>query len=250
MTDPACPECGEGEDLRGEVVGDDIEVACLTCGTTFRRGTPSCRQCGRTDPVHGTQRMTRFARGTLLAVVGMREVPLCRSCDGDVAASVLDRSQLIPEGYASRFVCGEILEALTVPKPTARRAPPTPRPPIGPAPIPRGQGLGSPSVADQAAPVSSHPQDPTVRQATEAFLGQAREPTDSLCLVLLGTELGASTRLSSLDHQTGEAIALWVDSRFGKAATRRELATATITDLVDHCLREGWLSTDIAATLR
>jgi hypothetical protein len=248
VAETACPACGETEDLRGRASGEDIEVECLTCGTSFDRGTPRCCRCGRTDPVHGSQRMTRFARGMLLAVVGMREVPLCRSCDGDVVALVLDRGQLIPEGYASRFLRGEVDVTLSVAPKATPRAAPTP-PPSAKSPI--VSALRRPAQAPTPPPDQTKLLDPTVRQATEAVLNQAQGPTDSLCLVLLGTELGASTRLSRLDEQTAESLRRWVRAKFGEASTaRRDTAEATIKNIVDHWLREGWLAVDIAADIR
>lgn len=90
-----------------------------------------------------------------------------------------------------------------------------------------------------------------MRQATEVFLREAQGPTDSLCLVLLDTELGASTRLSRLDEQTAESLATWVRATFGEASSaRRDTAETTIRNVVDHWLHEGWLSVDIAAGLR
>lgn len=250
MAVTACPMCGETEDLRGATIGEDIEVLCLTCRARFRRGTAQCRRCGRTDPVHGSQRMTR-ARGTLLAVVGMREVPLCRSCDGEIAARVLDRGQLVPEGYASRFVRGEVDEALPVSPESTRRHTPAPTSSPPPKQVTRSGTVSAPHGPVQAPPVTSKPQDPTVRQATEAFLQQATESVDSLCLVLLGAELGPSTRLSRLDHQAAESVAAGLCEKFGEGASgRRDQAVATVIDLVDHWLREGWLCTDLAAGLR
>lgn len=248
MGEPTCPQCGEDDDLRGELVGDDIEVVCLSCGSRFERGTPRCRRCGRTNPVRGTQRMTRFARGTLLAVVGMREVLLCRSCDDEVANHVLHRAQLVPDDYESRFVSGEVREA-PAPRPATRRQPRSPS-----APVPRASSPAAPSGINAGAgeaKAAVSPTDPTVRQATEAFLEQASEPVDHLCLVLIGTELGASTRLSRLDAQTAETIGAWMASKLGTATQeRREQARTTITALVDHWLAQGWVSTDLASALR
>jgi hypothetical protein len=90
-----------------------------------------------------------------------------------------------------------------------------------------------------------------VRQATEAFLHEAQGPTDSLCLVLLGTELGASIRLSRLGEDTARSLATWARAAFGEASSaRRDSAETTIKDLVDHWLRQGWLTADIAVHLR
>jgi hypothetical protein len=205
--------------------------------------------------------MTRYSRGTLLAVVGMREVPLCPACDQDVVSRVVERGQPIPDGYASRFLRGDVDPASPVDILTAPVRMPPPAPPTD-APTPVSAGRPDPVSDPESAPaarvgapkpppVPAKLQNPTVRQATEAFLRDAEGPADSLCLVLLGTELGASTRLTSLGQDTARLLATWVPATFKDAASaRRASAERTIRDLVDHWLGEGWLETDIAAHLR
>lgn len=246
MLNLACPRCGETEELRGRSVSSEIEVTCLSCGSSFPREAPTCRSCGRPEPVHGSQRMTRYARGLLVAVVGMRDVLLCRVCDDEVAAAVAQRSELVPEGYVSRFLFGEV----------PLLPPPEPRRTSASAPArrtsPRASSDPPRPTPPRAAPVQRDVvQDPTVRQAIEAFLAHSAGPQDSLCLVLLGAELGPSTRVSRLGLERRDALSSWVASKFGEADTpRRRVAVSTIIELADYWTDQEWTTHDIAASLR
>jgi hypothetical protein len=246
MLSLACPRCGETEELRGQSVASQIEITCLSCGSRFPREAPTCRSCGRPEPVHGSQRMTRYARGLLVAVVGMRNVLLCRVCDDEVASAVAQRSELVPEGYVSRFLFGEVP---TLPPPEPRRTSASAQ---EPRISPRAPDDPPRATPPRAAPIQRDVvQDPTVRQAIEVFLAHSTGPQDSLCLVLLGAELGPSTRVSRLGAEHRDALPGWVASKFGEAETpRRHVAVSTIIDLVDHWRDQGWTTHDIAASLR
>jgi hypothetical protein len=189
--------------------------------------------------------MTRYARGLLVAVVGMRNVLLCRVCDDEVASAVARRSELVPEGYVSRFLFGEV-PLLPPPEPRRTSASAEPRT------SPRASADPPRPSPPRAAPVQRDVvQDPTVRQAIEVFLTHSTGPQDSLCLVLLGAELGPSTRVSHLGFEHRDALSSWVAGKFGEADTpRRRVAVSTIIELVDHWRDQGWTTHDIAASLR
>lgn len=88
--------------------------------------------------------------------------------------------------------------------------------------------------------------DPTVRQATEAFLEATDDQADSVVLVLLGTLLGASTRVSALDTaQTADRVVEWLDRTWGSAPSeRRTAAVVTLRSTFGHWRQQGWLGTD------
>ena len=238
----ACPTCGETDALRGRADEDGaIEVTCLACGARWLRDARGCAVCGRAPGVALQQRMTRYARGTLLAVVGAREVTLCPECDADMVTRALADRAPVPEGYVSRFATGRASEpaAAPAPRPAAPRVPRR----LG------GQQVGAPrrAAADGPAPL---PADPTVRQATEHFLGQPGVDADSLTLVLLGGQLGASTRLSALDSdETAARVSGWLDDTFDTAGERRTTALATVRAAFSEWHRQGWLSRDVATRL-
>jgi len=222
-------------------VEGDIAITCERCGAQWMRGEARCKRCGRAGGVSAPQRMTRQPRGTLLAVVGMRQVPLCRSCDADALDDALSRNQPIPEGYVSRFLFGEFT---TTPEPAA---------PVSPRPETRSR----PRLADtKVAPTPSMPEapeliDPTVRQATEAYLESAGSSADALTMVLLGTNLGPSTRLSRLDTPaTASELARWVDQTYGGRREQRDLAVATLCRAFGYWQERGWLTTDPAVGLK
>jgi|GEM_PF-887610 len=240
MHDTACPACGETYALRGRPHDGDIAVTCERCGAEWMRGSPRCRKCGRPDGVELPQRMTRHPRGTLLAVVGVRHVPLCVECDDQVVAPALQHRRPIPEGYVSRFLYGE------------------PARPSGPAAKPRSSPTptGSPSrqvqrIVPTSAPVEtrSEPQvtDPTLRQATEEFLAAAGASADSLTMVLLGSQLGPSTRLRVLDSEkTALFLGTWVEETFGGRPDRRSQAVATLRQAAAYWHERGWIAEGLA----
>jgi len=244
MLETSCPQCGETEDLAGvgaATEGDGIEVRCGACGSVFARGVPCCRSCGGSEWVAGTQQMTRHPRGTLLAVVGGREIRLCAHCDRDVLGQAGGRRPTVPEGYVSRFLRGDDAPVVEAAGAEVRRR--------------RERASGRRLVSVPTPPATEHRpphvSDPTVRQATAAFLEHV-DGADNLCLVLLGSMLGASTRLSAADTpETAERLAEWVTETWRTSPSDKRLsAVGTICDAVDHWRREGWLRTDLASKLR
>jgi hypothetical protein len=237
MHETACPACGETEALRGRPHDGNIAVTCERCGAEWMRGAPRCRKCGRPDGVELPQRMTRHPRGTLLAVVGVREVPLCVECDAEVVGPALQHRRPIPEGYVSRFLYGE--PSRDQRPTTAVRSKPAPR---------RSQErrqqvqqvVQIPSPAVRPEPQIT---DPTLRQATEEFLEAAGGGADSLTMVLLGSKLGPSTRLSALDtEKTALFLAAWVEGTFGGREDRRRQAVATLRQAVAYWSKRGWIT--------
>lgn len=249
MSETACPACGETEALRGRSTGGDITIACEECGAEWMRGEPRCKQCGRPGNASATQRMTRHPRGTLLAVVGVRQVPLCSTCDSAVLIAATQRHQPVPEGYVSRFLFGAVEEgSAELPRPERsprprRRAAATASRAVRPAPTDRAPSKSPPSF-------SPRPADPTVRQATEAFLKEAGSSSDGLTMLLLGTELGAATRLSRVD--TPEAagdLARWAQATFGTRPEHRQHAVDVLRRATTYWTAQGWLKQDLTADL-
>lgn len=243
-----CPACGEAEELRGTTAGDEIEVECLACGHRWTRGALRCRSCAGEASVELPQQMTRHPRGTLLAVTGRRRVRLCPSCDAEVVREGRDTRRPVPEQYVSRFVYGDPRErALERPAPPPTPAVREPRPPRTPAPaVPRRREPGP-----EPAPEPTGPKDPTVRQATEAFLEQA-DAADPITLVLWGQEVGANTRLSRLDApEHDHRPEVWLECTFGaQSEQRRAVARATLAAAFAHWRESGWLGQDLADRLR
>lgn len=252
MPETACPACGETEALQGRPTGEDIAITCGQCGAEWMRGEPRCKQCGRTGGVSAPQRMTRHPRGTLLAVVGVRQVPLCSTCDSEVLTAAMQRHQPVPEGYVSRFLFGAIEERpAEPPRPKAsphshRRAADTVSRTVRPAPT-----TPAPSTAPPQTRASSRPADPTVRQATEAFLNEAGSSSDGLTMVLLGTKIGAATRLSRIDTpETAGELARWVGETFGTRSEQREQAVDVLRRATTYWTAQGWLKLDLTAELQ
>lgn len=80
-----CPTCGEEEALRGERVGEGLQVHCDTCGTEWTRFPgASCDRCGSTDIWVGLRALVERSRGTQLSIVGTVEVTMCWHCDREV----------------------------------------------------------------------------------------------------------------------------------------------------------------------
>ena len=248
MPGPSCPTCGEVVALSGRPEGADIEITCDSCGGRFLRGERRCQACGSTGAVEVEQRMTRHPRGNMLAVVGVRTVPLCPKCDGEVLGDAQAQRRPVPEGYVSRFLYGEVEEFRPVPTRPKR---------LG---GPRGHRPGVARVArlpepDAPARSEAPPRlaDPTVRQAIEQFLLQVEQAADSVTLVLLGAFLGPSTRVSSLDSSLTQAqVAAWFEDRWGKRSAQagREAVLQTLTSLAGYWQHQGWVSLDLAGDLR
>jgi hypothetical protein len=261
-----CPACGEDERLRGRASGDDIEVTCENCGAQWLRGATRCNSCGRADVVIRPQVMTRQPRGNQLAIVGRRELPLCRVCDADAIAESLGGNRPVPETYVSVFLFGRDLPR-HVPREPART---TEHSATGDAPT-----ESTPSIAVEpttpepkrekrayaGSPGPSRPQPspakeqgltrPTARQAIEAYLS-AHPEADSLAMLFLGQHLGPASRLDSLDRPgTAESLFRWFDATWDtRQDERRRTAADAITGAVDHWRAQGWLTEDLAAGLR
>jgi hypothetical protein len=196
MSELSCPGCGESEHLVGRRTRDGIEVTCETCGARWDRGAVRCRSCGGAASVTARQRMTRQPRGTLLAVVGMREVTLCPDCD---------------RGPWTR----------------CRRAA---------GRFPRGTSPGSSSARCPSDRRWPNPPDPLHPRVT---------------VVVLGTMLGSSTRLSQVDDdQTAGALRAWLDRTWGaQAGPRRDHAVGTVRAALGYWRERAWLSRDLTADL-
>lgn len=263
MDETTCPRCGETDDLRGLNIPEtaprdggngspaSIRVHCGACGLDFPRPLSRCRSCGGRDVTTRRQLMTRHPRGTLLAVTGTREVRLCPRCDEAVIDP--DRETPVPERYLSRFAHGAekaaVLTADSVPETSAasraRRARRQPEP--------TRVVVTSPPVSPPA-PAPRASQDPTVREAVAQLLlhsGGAEEHTGhALVMVLLGQELGPSTRMSALDQpETAARLRAWVTGLAG-GPVPPEAAPSALRSFADLCRDRGWVTQDLAAELR
>lgn len=213
MRQTACPSCGERERLQGRRDPAGIVITCQACAHEWRRGEACCQKCGRPGGVTAHQQLTRHPRGTLLAVVGSREVVLCPICDEQVVATVERTRGAVPEGYVSRFVAGEPApndDRMPAPRRTSRS---TTRP-SAPA-----TSQPTPSAPEPAPPPQRH--DPTLREAIESFLTEAADGTGSLPMLLLGPGLGLTTRMSTLDDDRARSSSRPGSSRLSASAAAR-----------------------------
>ena len=262
-----CPSCGETEALRGKPSGAEIEVTCLSCGMRWMRGAVRCKTCGGSDVASRPQSMSRHPRGNQLSIVGWRDILLCQRCDQEVLADSLTKNLPVPEGYVSACLFGDEDARRESPDQPGQPHPPetgTTRPgPLEPGhgstravdekQRPPGVAASSTGSARKAARARSETTlaDPTVRQAVEAYL-RTDAQADSTAILMLGTHLGASTRLKALEQpQTATELRewflrLWTEGSGG----RREEARKTVLRAVDHWRAQGWLSGDPAAELR
>lgn len=239
MPEPICPACGESQALTGRPVEGDIVITCGRCGAEWERGAPRCKRCGREGGTSAPQQMTRHPRGTLLAVVGVRQTLLCSDCDSEVLADFLERRKPVPEGYVSQFLYGGPRKPASQPAPQPTRKP---------------RSAKSSSAVARPAPAAKHEPppvaDPTLRQATEAFLGEAGAEASSLTMVLLGSKLGPSTRLSHLDTEaTAGDLQRWVAETFASREDQREAAVRTLKQATRYWLDRGWLTRDLTVGL-
>jgi hypothetical protein len=236
--DLMCPACGETDEIRGRPASGDIRLTCHHCGTTWLRGAPTCRSCGGSEIIIARQAVTRLPRGTLRAIVGMREIPLCPTCDAAVLTGVA-RNQHVPEDYLSQFLRRSSVPA--VPPAEKASAPhtaatPSPQPTRAERPLVR-------SVPPQAVPPLPPPVvDPTVRVAIDAYLTDAQDQSpdvsaDPVTLVLLGQFLGPSTRLSRLEPGT---LRDWLHRTWPSARARTRPA-ATVRGAVSYWFDKSWL---------
>lgn len=88
----SCPQCGEGERLRGESSGHAIDLTCGACGATWQRDTTRrCRHCGSADLRYAPQPLWEKGRGCQRPPAGRIDAYACNSCGkGDVVASIGD----------------------------------------------------------------------------------------------------------------------------------------------------------------
>jgi hypothetical protein len=247
---PVCPHCGEEQRLTGRPDGAGIRVTCEVCETTWRRGEPRCKGCGRTGGVPHRQVMTRTPRGNQLAVVGHREIVLCPVCDADAVAAA--RTAAVPEHYVSVFLAGrapdrEEQRAEAGPPRAAIPAPDTSPPDVAErdseaAPAARARPEARGAVRPPTPPSASASAQPTIRQAVEDFM-TAHPGSDSLALLLVGRQLGPSLRVSGLDEpERVQALRAWVDDTWPDV-DRNRVARATVAGLVGHCHSRGWTTT-------
>ena len=211
----------------------DIEISCLVCGERWLRGDPVCKSCGRSGGEPARQNMTRHPRGTLLAVVGAKDVVVCPDCDSGVIEAVR-RGLPIPEDYRPRFIVGRQPVVEPVPRSLRRpnRAPRTAT----------GERVAAPRPpAREKAPLT----DPTVRQATAAYL-EAVPDADALTLTLLGAALGPATRLSVLDRDPDalrSQVISWAERDLGRySAQRRSEVLDQVRLAFGYWSEQGWFA--------
>ena len=250
----SCPTCGETERLRGQRDGDQIRVTCEACGHSWLRGQLTCRTCGGHDIVHRPQPMSRTPRGNQVAIVGWREVALCRSCDAEVAEESLGKNRPVPESYVPRAALNPA--TVTSTRPTGS----TKRPTTRPAPPPTSAGTSPARAPDtsttpaRVSPAKKEPSpsaaDPTARQAIEAFLTAAGTAADSLTMLMLGTHLGPASRLSDLGRaEASETLRRWFDHTWPSSNPRRVIAMASVRAALDHWAEQGWITDETQRAL-
>lgn len=78
----SCPLCDEEDDLTGERSGEQIHIACHSCGESWTRDlSPRCPRCDGAQMQTVPLAIVEKSRGTQLSVVGIRMIQLCRICD-------------------------------------------------------------------------------------------------------------------------------------------------------------------------
>jgi hypothetical protein len=210
----------------------DIEIACLACGERWLRGDPVCKSCGRPGGEHAQQNMTRHPRGTLLAVIGARDVAVCPDCDSEVIDAVR-RGVPIPEHYRPRFMAGR---QPTV-EPVAQ--------PVRPSRA-RRHAIGEQvTVPEQPVRRADPLADPTLRQAIAAYL-EAIPDADAVALTLLGAALGPAVRLSGLDRGPDGVrtqLMAWAERDLGHySAKRRREVLEEARQAFLYWSEQGWFS--------
>lgn len=238
VTGPVCPSCGEAEQLTGATLDGGIEITCGACGSRWSRAERRCRACGGAESTVARQRMTTYPRGNQLAVIGMRDVPLCPQCDGE-ALSRLGPDRLLEDGYRSRFVSGAPDEPSAPPRHQPSRAPrarPRSLPPAPPA---------APPVAVARRPAA--PADPTVRKAVEAYLAHGTDAVSAAAMLVIGRALGTSTRLSDLTAaEAGPRLDAAIEEQWPRRSAIRTLAVDAINDAFRFWVSRGWITADQA----
>ncbi|GAB2730959.1 hypothetical protein [Nocardioides pakistanensis] len=248
----SCPACGETERLRGQRDGDQIKVTCEACGHSWVRGQLTCRTCGGHDIVHRPQPMSRTPRGNQVAIVGWREVALCRSCDAEVAAESLGKNRPVPENYVPKATLNPATVTPTRPPEGSKKpqpgAPPPPRTTNRPARTSNTPATPPPRSPKQEP--ARKPADPTARQAIEAYLTAAGADADSLTMLMLGSHLGPASRLSDLGRDGApDALRRWFDGTWPSSNPRRAAALASVRAALGHWADQGWITTDTWSAL-
>jgi hypothetical protein len=84
MAEIACPDCGEGERLRGSARSDGtIELTCEACGSSWERDArPRCRLCGSDDLRYVPRPLWERGRGEQRTPAGRRDAYDCYACGG------------------------------------------------------------------------------------------------------------------------------------------------------------------------
>lgn len=75
-----CPQCGEGERLKGERTGRQIFVTCQACDHRWERHSDQCPSCGKRSLIPRRIPLLQKARGTQQSIIGYRMGRDCRSC--------------------------------------------------------------------------------------------------------------------------------------------------------------------------
>jgi hypothetical protein len=244
MSEPMCPTCGNTDALQAWPSEDDIQVTCQRCGSTWIRGEPRCKRCGRAGGLSAPQRTTRKAG--LAAVGSIRHVLLCSSCDREAIGDMFERNQPVPERYVSRFLFGEVVDHPTGTGPASeRRAAQSPQ---TAEPEPTKVATRHPAPPAEAPTTLA---DPTVRQAIEAFLDTDPLGVEIMVLVLLGARLGSSKRLSGLNaKELADVLTTWVDHTWAPQTSQRAASTATVRSAFAYWRGKGWLQSDPSEGLR
>jgi hypothetical protein len=61
--------------------GEEISIACLTCGHRWQRNPDDCPQCGKSNLLPVRKPLFEKARGTQQSIIGYRIAKECSSCD-------------------------------------------------------------------------------------------------------------------------------------------------------------------------
>lgn len=84
VSDLACPDCGEQDQLRGSRRDDAVlDITCEVCGATWERDTTRrCKLCGSTDLAYTPRPLWEKGRGDQRTPAGEIPAYTCRSCGG------------------------------------------------------------------------------------------------------------------------------------------------------------------------
>lgn len=215
--------------LRGRPVAEDIEVACGRCGHTWHRQDRGCATCGGSTVVERDQFLSRNPRGNQTAVVARRLIRLCPTCDREALTEADARSGMVEEGYVSHY----LIDTRTQSLPRAKRVGETSRDTSTPLPATPLPPARTPREPPPPASAPSGTTDPTLREAIASFLEGPAEPADALVMLLVGRDLGVTTRLSALGPDLLD--------RLERAGGGAPSASAGAARAVEHWRSRGWL---------